>query len=40
MCRVFLPSRAERGITLLACVQQCPFPISKIFTQGEGAAVL
>ena len=39
MCRVFWPSRAERGITLLACVQQRPFPISKIFTQWEGAAV-
>ena len=39
MCRVFLPSRAERGITLLACVQLRPFPISKIFYRGEGAAV-
>ena len=39
MCRVFLPSRAERGITLLACVQLRPFPISKIFYWGEGAAL-
>ena len=38
MCRVFLPSRAERGITLLACVQPRPFPICKIFNSGGGSS--